>query len=73
MRITKQYLSNLETWVNEKTKKVNVKVSKRYGCYAIDICTKDNKTINTLAAGLSKSDVVIILSAILCILEREQQ
>jgi len=71
--ITKKYLSDLENWINEKTKKINLKVKKRYGYYAIDIYTKDNKLISVLAAGLSKSDVAIILSAIYIVLEKEQQ
>jgi len=70
-RIGKKDLEAVERRVNSMLRKIQLKVSSRYGYTAIDITDKRGNMIGTLATGLSKRQAYEILEAIAEVLMRE--
>jgi len=61
----KQYIESLEKAINEKLKKIDIKVQRRYGYYAIDSCHKGtNNCIGTVQAGMTRKELIRTLEAV---------
>jgi len=72
----KQYIESLEKAINEKLKKIDIKVQRRYGYYAIDSYHKGtNNCLDTMQAGMTRKELVRTLETIkrvLCYEETKQ-
>lgn len=61
-------MEELEHLVNQQLNNINLRITRRYNYFAIDICNKDGQVLTTLLAGLSGRQAYDILNAILSIL-----
>lgn len=71
MRITWKTLKALEADVNKITKKVDIRIARRYDYYALDVYYKNGNLMKTLEAGLSAREAHIALLSVKLLLELE--
>ena len=72
MRFTKKDLEAQEEQVNALLDKINLKVAYRYSYTAIDITDKQGEVLDTLVAGLTKSEAHRLLYCIKTVLAKEK-